>query len=123
MGGRAHSVDVSNISPERPEWWDRARCVVLHVDMFFPEVPNQGRSKERISLEDAQQIAADKYCWGKNGLGECPARSECLLFALSTGTNSGVWGGHTENQLQDMLNGQEAQKTNADTKATLVAVE
>jgi WhiB family transcriptional regulator, redox-sensing transcriptional regulator len=48
-------------------------------ELFFP----------RSSTEAAQVAAAKRVCAG------CPARRECLAFALTHGVH-GIWGGTTE---------------------------
>ncbi len=58
----------------RPSWHDKAACRDVETDSFFPnagEVP----------------MSAMLLC------GTCPVATECLSYALSNPTLTGVWGG------------------------------
>lgn len=58
------------------EWRDRATCVDVAPDLFFPE-------HAEVSPR------AKKICW------ECPVRQHCLVYAILTGEHNGVWGATT----------------------------
>lgn len=63
-------------------WRQVASCRDTSPELFFPI----GTTGQAID-----QIEAAKYvCMG------CPARVECLEFALSTNQDSGVWGATSE---------------------------
>lgn len=60
-------------------WWDRANCLGLDPDPFFPERGG--------STDDARDV-----CRG------CVVRAECLEYALTTGQKFGIWGGMSERE-------------------------
>ncbi len=62
-----------------PEWMDRAECVGLDVDLFFP--PRGGNVG-----------AAKKICF------QCSVRHECLEHAIANGEQWGVRGGTSERE-------------------------
>jgi len=67
---------------DKPEtWMVEARCRDVDPAIFFP--------KESVVADRAQPICAD-----------CPARVECLNFALDHHIRYGVWGGTTERERQ-----------------------
>jgi WhiB family redox-sensing transcriptional regulator len=61
------------------DWRARGRCVGVDPNIFFIE---RGESSE-----SAKTLCA-----------ECPVRTECLHFALSTNQMHGIWGGKSERQ-------------------------
>ncbi|WP_086565316.1 WhiB family transcriptional regulator [Streptomyces africanus] len=63
-------------------WRDHALCAQTDPEMFFP----QGNQHQIAQATEK----AKKIC------GRCPARSDCLEWALDTGQNAGVWGGLSE---------------------------
>lgn len=60
-------------------WWDRANCLGLDPDPFFPECG--------ASTSEAREV-----CRG------CVVREECLEYALTTGQKFGIWGGLSERE-------------------------
>ena len=58
-------------------WSDRAACVEVGVDPFYPE-PGE-------AMDRAKAVCRT-----------CEVRVECLAFALSVGDWEGIWGGFTE---------------------------
>ncbi len=66
------------------EWRSYAACRDTNPDLFFP-VGTTGPAIEQI--ESAKAICA-----------ECPAREECLEYALATNQDSGIWGGTSEEE-------------------------
>jgi WhiB family transcriptional regulator, redox-sensing transcriptional regulator len=65
-------------------WRIAAACQSADPELFFP-VSAAGPSVDQV-------IAAKAIC------GLCAVRSECLSFALRTGTAHGIWGGLTEQE-------------------------
>lgn len=60
-------------------WKDRAACIGIDPELFFPE---RGES-----LREAKRV-----CYG------CEVREACLDYALEMGEKFGVWGGQSERE-------------------------
>ena len=67
---------------EASEWTMRAKCRDM-ADALFPEGKDQKRARH--------------VCMG------CPVRMECLIEALDTRIEWGVWGGMTERERRHLL--------------------
>lgn len=65
-------------------WRDEALCRDTDPDLFFP-VGTTGQAL--IQIERAKSVC-----------GECPARVDCLDFALATNQDAGIWGGTSEDE-------------------------
>lgn len=65
------------------EWRDRARCIGMDFDLFFP-------------ARGASTFEAKAVCEG------CAVRAECLEFALETDQKFGIWGGTSERERRRM---------------------
>jgi hypothetical protein len=67
----------------------------LNTELFFPP-----RDKEAYKpIADA----AKAICLGKDGGDECPVRKECLLYALETDEQHGVFGGMSHRERNALL--------------------
>jgi WhiB family redox-sensing transcriptional regulator len=66
------------------DWRDFAACRDADPELFFP-LGTTGLGFQQTAL--AQQMCRS-----------CPAREECLSYALDNGITDGVWGGTTEEQ-------------------------
>lgn len=71
------------------EWLRRAACADEDPDLFFP-VGTSGPALRDIA-------AAKRVC------SRCPAISQCLSWALSSGRTAGVWGGLCEEERAELL--------------------
>ena len=65
-------------------WRRLAACRDADPELFFP-VSASGPSLDQIT--QAKEICTD-----------CPVRRQCLVFALNTRQNHGIWGGMTEEE-------------------------
>ena len=65
-------------------WQHGAACAGENTDLFFP-IGTSG-------LAAHQAEAAKQIC------GRCPVSTACLQWAISSGTEHGVWGGLTEEE-------------------------
>ncbi|MGH8898558.1 MAG: WhiB family transcriptional regulator [Egibacteraceae bacterium] len=65
-------------------WRDRAACLGLDTELFFP-IGCTGPAVERS--EQAKAICAG-----------CEVSPQCLEWALATNQQDGVWGGATEDE-------------------------
>jgi WhiB family redox-sensing transcriptional regulator len=65
-------------------WRRLAACRDADPELFFP-VSASGPSLDQIT--QAKAICAD-----------CPVRRQCLVFALNTRQNHGIWGGMTDEE-------------------------
>ncbi len=75
---RTHRAEV-NDDQDAMVWAEYARCAGVDPDVLFP-VPGQTTGP------------AKAFCRA------CPARSQCLEWALETQQKHGVWGGMTASQ-------------------------
>jgi WhiB family redox-sensing transcriptional regulator len=65
-------------------WRDRAACRGMETDLFFPD----GTIGPALAdMDQARRICRD-----------CPARAQCLDWALENGAAFGIWGGRTEDE-------------------------
>ena len=65
------------------EWMSKALCREVDCELFFPD--GGGSSK-----------TARKIC------GRCRVKTDCLAYALTFPSMSGIWGGTTEKQRRTM---------------------
>lgn len=74
-------------------WQDYAACLEAGIDpeLFFPE-----RMIDR-GVESQQVKDAKKIC------GQCAVQSACLMYALESGEQFGIWGGKTPNERADII--------------------
>lgn len=68
------------------DWSDRAACRGMPLTLFF------GPEGERKQQRERREHAAKAIC------ARCPARVECLDYALTTPEKYGVWGGMGEDE-------------------------
>jgi WhiB family redox-sensing transcriptional regulator len=64
---------------EERRWQERANCLGVDPDLFFPE--------RGASTREAKSV-----CRG------CEVRDECLEYALAHGEKFGIWGGLSERE-------------------------
>jgi len=86
-------VKESELLPasEDRSWQDRANCLGVDPDLFFPE--------RGASTREAKEV-----CRG------CEVRQQCLDYALENGEKFGIWGGLSERERR-RLRRQRAQAT------------
>jgi WhiB family redox-sensing transcriptional regulator len=72
-----HNVDMQDAEDRR--WQERANCLGVDPDLFFPE--------RGASTKEAKAVC--------NG---CEVRMECLEYALRHGEKFGIWGGMSERE-------------------------
>ncbi|HEY6315483.1 MAG TPA: WhiB family transcriptional regulator [Streptosporangiaceae bacterium] len=72
------------ISLDRSDWRDDAACHDADPDLFFP-IGTTGTALRQI--EEAKRMCRT-----------CPARIQCLAWALDNGVGEGVWGGTTPDE-------------------------
>lgn len=58
-------------------WRDNSACRTMEPELWFPVTP------------DKPQAAVRAICYG------CPARLQCLSYAVQTNQRDGIWGGVT----------------------------
>lgn len=73
-------------------WQAQGLCRAVDSSVFFPP-PQFEHKPER----EAREKRAKAIC------GECPVRTECLDWALTTREPHGVWGGYAESERKQML--------------------
>lgn len=69
--------------PDTPEWMDWASCAEIGGDAWFPEPSANAR--------EAKAICA-----------ACPVLAECLQYAMDDPSLTGIWGGLTQTQRQEL---------------------
>ena len=69
-------------------WRRSAACLVEDPELFFP-----------IGAAGPGLWQAEK---AKSVCRRCPVLTPCLTWALETGTEHGVWGGHTEEERRSL---------------------
>jgi hypothetical protein len=74
--------DTTLAAPLNKNWRAQALCREVDPELFFP-VGDGAAAK--MQTQKAKAICA-----------RCPARGDCLEWALDTGQQSGVWGGLSE---------------------------
>lgn len=74
--------------PTSSDWRHQAACRELDGELFFPV----GNTAAGL----AQAEAAKAVCR------DCPARLDCLAWALETGQDAGVWGGFSEDERRSL---------------------
>lgn len=67
-----------NLHPE--PWMTDALCAQVGGDEWFPEKGKSGLEAKRV-------------CNGAPGREPCPARADCLIYALDNDIREGIWGG------------------------------
>ena len=67
------------IDPAELAWQDRANCMGVDPDLFFPE--------RGASTREAKEV-----CRG------CVVQMDCLEYALANGEKFGIWGGMSERE-------------------------
>jgi WhiB family redox-sensing transcriptional regulator len=70
-------------------WWEHAACAWTYPDEWFPAKGKSSRVAKRICQR-------------------CPVRTECLEYALATGTTEGIWGGMSGRQRQRLAENRRA---------------
>ena len=71
---------------EMPRFRERALCAETDPELFFPEKGGSPRRPKSVCNGDADREP-------------CPARDECLAWALKN-AEAGVWGGLSERERQ-----------------------
>ena len=88
----------------KSSWIDRAACVNEDPDLFFPV--------GTVGPAVCQVEAAKLVCAG------CPVRQECLAWAVASGMDEGIWGGHSGDELRAPGRAQRARRTNPSRRNT-----
>lgn len=71
-------------SEGREDWRHRAACLNEEPELFFPK---GSTGPAILQIEEAKSV-----CRG------CDVREQCLMWALETGQEHGVWGGMSEDE-------------------------
>lgn len=68
-----------------PEWMERAKCIGVNPDWFFPETGSD-KTNERL-YELARDVCK-----------RCCVQQDCLDYAQAESINYGMWGGQTPSE-------------------------
>jgi WhiB family redox-sensing transcriptional regulator len=74
------------VAERRQEWRQFAACRGVDPATFFPE------RGDRETVEAAKSLCAT-----------CPVAEECIEYAVSLGTRSGIWGGRSAHNYRSSL--------------------
>lgn len=66
-------------------WVDQAKCKGLDTKRWYPP-----RDKKLYQIDATY---SKSVCKGKDGKPPCPVRHKCLLYALLSDEEHGIWGG------------------------------
>jgi len=66
------------VNIDKPSWMERAACIDMPLDVFFPGPGRLGAADTRKAVAICRQ---------------CPVRQACLDYALEHPDMAGVWGG------------------------------
>jgi WhiB family redox-sensing transcriptional regulator len=77
---------MTPLSPRRPDvtWQEVAVCRGIDPELFFP-IGSAGAAVAEI--QRAKAVCAS-----------CPVRRPCLIYAVATSQEFGIWGGRDENE-------------------------
>jgi WhiB family redox-sensing transcriptional regulator len=78
-GGPLPGVPASEPGTGERRWQERANCLGVDPDLFFPE--------RGASTREAKAVC-----------GGCEVRLDCLEYALCNGEKFGIWGGLSERE-------------------------
>lgn len=70
------------------DWRHRSVCREEDPELFFP-IGNTGPAL--LQIEEAKAVCR-----------RCPVKEQCLIWALETGQDHGVWGGMSEDERRSM---------------------
>ncbi len=79
-------IDFTGLTPDDPQWQERALCAQTDPEAFFPEKGGSTREAKRI-------------CLG------CDVKDACLEYALSNDERFGIWGGLSERERRRLKRG------------------
>lgn len=72
------------VHPQDTHWQEAAACRQADPELFFPI---GAAGKAAAEIQRAKTICAS-----------CPVHRRCLIYALATGQEFGIWGGRDENE-------------------------
>ncbi|MGZ4712361.1 MAG: WhiB family transcriptional regulator [Acidimicrobiia bacterium] len=79
VAGGVGAADPGSSDSEERRWQERANCLGVDPDLFFPE--------RGASTREAKGVCAG-----------CEVRLDCLEYALCNGEKFGIWGGLSERE-------------------------
>lgn len=79
------AAKVVNDDDDALAWRERALCVQIDPEIFFPEKGGSTRAAKKVCLS-------------------CDARSKCLEYALANDERFGIWGGLSERERRKLKN-------------------
>ncbi len=82
---------------DEKNWQLQGACRDEDPELFFPV----GRSDSK--QYKLQTDAAKAVCNGTDDTPGCPVRTQCLIWALNTNQEAGIWGGASEEEISNML--------------------
>jgi WhiB family redox-sensing transcriptional regulator len=77
LGAIAHLADYRSCSDQ--DWRAHALCAQIDPDLFFAPGALEHKLAKRVCRE-------------------CPVQRECLVYAMETPVDHGIWGGLTERE-------------------------
>lgn len=82
--------------PWRSRAWRRhAKCAGVDTETYYPA---RNRDTYKTIADGSKGV-----CKGHDGWPECPVRSQCLTYALTTNEAHGIWGGLSHRERNALL--------------------
>lgn len=91
---RLHAAAPDNTPSRRTSWRDRALCMEVDPELFYPETSG----KYRVNVDGERELLAKGVCR------RCPVRQECLDYAVPRPQEEGIWGGTTARERMELRN-------------------
>lgn len=100
MANKAHVPVLAYNMPldPRPDdwaWQQQGLCREVTSDIFFYEEKVRGDEK-RSHISQAKTVC-----------NACPVKQECLDFSIKTNQSHGMWGGLTQEERKELVNGRQ----------------
>jgi WhiB family redox-sensing transcriptional regulator len=86
-------VLTADLATSLTSWIDRAACRSMPATMFYPPL-NESHTARDERVRIAKLVCAN-----------CPVCEDCRDYALRAGERLGVWGGTTETERRELIDG------------------
>lgn len=87
--------------PDDWAWQQKGLCREVTSDIFFYEDQERGENKQ-ARISQARAICSI-----------CPVKNECLEFSIRTNQSHGMWGGLTQDERKELIDGRQATAASA----------
>lgn len=87
--------------PDDWAWQEQGLCREVTSDIFFYEEQERG-SEKQSRISQAKAVCSI-----------CPVKQKCLDFSIRTNQTHGIWGGLTQDERKEMLDGRQSTAASA----------